>query len=95
MTEYNWYELQTISRAPENQIILMFALYVGLHKKMSNSFELLRYKLAIDTLPVDLVTRRFILKTDNGIFSNYTCNDPQNYVKNLSFLHYKTSAITK
>jgi hypothetical protein len=95
ITEYNWYELQTISRVPENQILLMFALYIGIGNKMSNNWELLRYKLYLEKIPRELKTKRFILRTDNGVFSNYKCNDPQNYVKNLSFIHSKVSVETK
>lgn len=95
ITEYNWYELQTISKVPENQIVLMFALYIGAGKKMSNNWEMLRYKLCLELIPRDLSTRKFVLKTDNGLFSNYKCNDPQNYVRNLSFLHSKVTAETK
>lgn len=95
ITQYNWYELQTISKVPENQILLMFALYMGFHKKMSNDPIMLRDKLYLEVVPKDLFSRKFLLRTKNGIFSNYQCADPQNYVTDMSFIHRKVPATTK
>ena len=93
--QYNWHELQTITKVPENQILLMYALSVGFAQKMSNHPIMLRDKLNLDVVPMDLFKRRFLLRTDIGIFSNYQCNEPQNYITNVSFLHSKVSPITK
>lgn len=93
--QFNWYELQNITRVPENQLLLIYALYVGFEKRLSMDFTLLQSKLHIDAIYSDLFNRRFLIKTDYGIFSNYVCNDPQNYINNISFIHKKVSPIIK
>lgn len=95
VTEYNWYELQTISRLPEDQILLMFALYVGFQNRLGNCPIMIQNKLFLDKIYNGLFNRKFLIRTDQGIFSNYICSDPQNYVRNLSFIHSKVSPIVK
>lgn len=93
--QYNWYELQTITRVPDNQLLLMFALTVGCGKKMSSHPVYLRDKLHLTVVPKQLFMTGFLVRRKDGIYSNYECEEPQNYVKNISFLHSKTSVMTK
>jgi hypothetical protein len=90
--EYNWHEFTTISSLPEGHMVLLFALYVNksrIDKKLSANETLLMKKLNIDLMPNSLIFSKRLIQTYNGIFSNYKCKEPQNYITNCSFLHSK------
>lgn len=97
--QFNWYEINSITKIPESQIILMFCLYINkatpLVKRISSSHMMLQKKLHIKNVYSSLLSRKFIIDSTNGIFSNYVCNEPQNYVTNCSFLHAKVNPYIK
>lgn len=97
--QFNWYELNKLTRIPENQIILMFCLYINratpLVKRISSNHMMLQKKLHIKNVYSALLAQRLIIDSKNGIFSNYVCAEPQNYVTNCTFLHAKVPPYLK
>lgn len=95
VVQYNWYELNKISKLPEAHVITIFCLYVGIHKPISYSVEMLKKKLNIDAIPSGLIDNNIITQYHHGIFSNYITNEPQCYIRNCSFVHMRWSAKEK
>jgi hypothetical protein len=95
MIQFNWFELNKISTLPEGHVILIFGLYVGIHKRMSSTTKLLKQKLNIKLIPNRLLTENYILDYPQGVFSNYKTIEPQCYIKNCSFLHLRLDPGTK
>jgi len=91
--QFNWCELNSITKLPDSKIILMFCLYINksnpLERKISSSHALLQKKLHIGKNYLALSAQNFILESRNGLFSNYVCQEPQSYLTNCSFLHAK------
>jgi hypothetical protein len=56
---------------------------------------MLRKKLNIGNNYYGLLHTKLIVDSKNGIFSNFYCKEPQNYLTNCSFLHSKVSAQKK
>ena len=97
--QFNWYELTQTTKLAESQVILMFCLYINKHKplvkRISSSHVMLRKKLNIGNNYYGLLHSKLIVDSKNGIFSNFYCKEPQNYLTNCSFLHSKVSAQKK
>lgn len=97
--QFNWYELTQTTKLAESQVILMFCLYINRHKplvkRISSSHFMLRKKLNIGNNYYGLLHTKLIVDSKNGIFSNFYCKEPQNYLTNCSFLHSKVSAQKK
>ncbi len=95
VVRYNWCEITSITKVPESQLILMFALYVGTKKPLSGSLELLRKKLHLDKMPSTLVNYGYIGVYNTGVFSHYKTIEPQSYIRDCSFLHMRFTAKEK
>ena len=99
IVQFNWYELNKITRIPDCQVILTFCLFINRKnpdiKRISGSHHMLKQKLNIANNYYALIHNKLILDCANGIFSNYTCQEPQSYITNCSFLHAKVPARTK
>jgi hypothetical protein len=99
IVQFNWYELNNITRIPDCQVILIFCLYINKLnpevKRISSSHHMLQKKLNISNNYYSLVHSKLILETRNGIFSNFKCAEPQSYITNCSFLHAKVSPFVK
>lgn len=95
VVQYNWYELNTISKLPEAHVLVIFCLAIGINKPISYSTDLLKKKLNIDTIPNSIFSRNIITQYNHGIFCNYKTNEPQCYVENISFVHMRLSAQVK
>ena len=97
--QFNWYELTQTTKLAESQVILMFCLYINRHKplvkRISSSHVMLRKKLNIGNNYYGLLHSKLIVDSKNGIFSNFYCKEPQNYLTNCSFLHSKVPAQKK
>jgi hypothetical protein len=93
--QYNWYELNTLSKLPEAHVTLIFALYVGRHKPLSANLSLLQSKLVLPSVPVSLFQKKVLTNYSTGIFTNYETIEPQCYIRNCSFVHMRFSARTK
>jgi hypothetical protein len=89
---YNWCEITSITKVPESQLILIFALCVGLNKPLSGSLDLLKKKLFLDAIPSTLINYGYIGIHRTGIFSHYKTIEPQSYIRDCSFLHMRFSA---
>jgi hypothetical protein len=93
--QFNWCELNSITKLPDSKIILMFCLYINksnpLERKISNNHSMLQKKLHIGNSYSALSAQKYILNSRNGIFSNYICAEPQSYLTNCSFLHAKVA----
>jgi transposase len=95
IVQYNWYELNKISKLPEAHVITIFCLSIGTDKPISYDTQLLKHKLNIDNIPNSLFTSNIITRYHHGIFCNYTTNEPQCYINNPSFVHMRWSAQDK
>lgn len=95
VVQYNWYELNKISKIPDAHVLIIFCLYIGTEKPLSYSFNLLKQKLNIETIPNSLLTSNIITSYNHGIFCNYKTNEPQCYITNPSFVHMRWSAQDK
>jgi hypothetical protein len=97
--QFNWYELNSITRIPDSQVILMFCLFINksnpLVPRIAGSHQILQKKLNIGNNYYALIHSKLILESKNGIFSNFRCEEPQSYLTNSSFLHSKTSPYLK
>lgn len=91
--QFNWYELNKITRIPDCQVILAFCLFINRKnpdiKRIAGSHHMLKQKLNITNNYYALIHNKLILDCANGIFSNYECQEPQSYITNCSFLHAK------
>ena len=80
MIQFNWYELKSCSEnVPEGIIMLTFALSKGYNSIISSSESLILSRLNIDYIPQILYRKRYIIKTNKGIVSNYNTLMPQCY----------------
>jgi hypothetical protein len=99
IVQFNWIELNKITRIPDCQTILMFCLYINkvspTIKRISGNHLMLRKKLNISNNYYAIIHNKLIVESANGIFSNYTCAEPQGYLTNCSFLHAKVSPKVK
>ncbi len=99
IVQFNWYELNSITRIPDCQVILIFCLYINrsnpLVPRIASSHHMLQKKLNIGNNYYSLIHSKLIVESKNGIFSNYQCREPQSYITNCSFLHKKTSPYLK
>jgi transposase len=95
IVQYNWYELNIISKLPEAHVLVIFCLSIGLDKPISYSTNLLKKKLNIENIPNSIFSKNIITCYDHGIFCNYKTNEPQCYIRNTSFVHMRLSAQTK
>jgi hypothetical protein len=97
--QFNWYELNQITRVPDAQVILLFCLYINkyrpLAKRIASNHIMLRTKLHIQNNYYNIIHQKCIIEHRNGIFSNYTCIEPQSHVVNCSFVHAKVPAYLK
>jgi hypothetical protein len=89
--QFNWCEFVSISKYDiETPIVLLFALYVNraypIEKRMASSLYALRGKLGIRKFPSYLVNNNHLILHKHGVFSNYSCIEPQVYTTNCSFL---------
>jgi hypothetical protein len=90
--QYNWYELNKISKLPEVHVLLIFCLSIGTEKPISYNIDLLKQKLNIENIPNSLFSNNIITKYNHGIFCNYKTNEPQCYINNGAFVHMRWSA---
>lgn len=95
IVQYNWYELNSISKLPEGHVLVIFALSVGMSKPISYSTNMLKHKLNIDNIPNSIFSKNIITQYHHGIFCNYKTNEPQCYIRNTSFVHMRLSAQIK
>jgi hypothetical protein len=97
--QFNWYELNQITRIPDCHAILIFCLYINraspTTKRIASNHLMLQKKLNIGKNYYTLIDRKLIIDSKNGIFSNFKCVEPQSYITNCSFLHAKTPARVK
>jgi hypothetical protein len=93
--QFNCCELDKIAKLPDSKLILIFCLYINranmLERKISNNHNMLQNKLHIGNKYSALLTQKYIIESKNGLFSNYTCAEPQSYLTNCLFLHSKVS----
>ena len=95
VVQYNWYELNKISKMPEAHVVVIFCLSVGTNKPISYSLPLLKQKLNIDNIPNSIFSYNIVTQYAHGIFCNYNTNEPQSYIRNSSFVHMRLSAQVK
>lgn len=97
--QFGWNELHNIDSTPEAKLILLFCLYINraspLEKRIATDPYFLAKKLKIDFVPATLITRRFILQSRQGLFSNYVCKEPQSYLTSMKFIHTDAPAQEK
>jgi hypothetical protein len=97
--QFNWYELNYTTRIPDAQVILLFCLYINKYKplarRIASNHIMLQNKLHIRKNYYTIIYKNCIIEHRNGIFSNYTCIEPQSYLFNCSFLHARVPAQTK
>ena len=81
---------------PDAEVVLTFALVCGKNTIISNSFNFLKTKLHINSVPEFLFIKKFLTKTaDNKIVSLYSIEEPQSYMRNASWLHLNVSSSIK
>lgn len=97
--QFNWLELNQASKIPDCHVILLFCLYINRAvpevRRISSSHDMLRKKLNISNNYSILLYKNLLINSPNGIFSNYSCKEPQSYLTNCSFLHAKVSPKAK
>lgn len=97
--QFNFCELDSITKLSENKLVLLFCLYANkafpLEKKIATNIKTLKTKLNIKTEPITLLTKRLIIETKHGVFSNYVCQEPQCYLTDRSFLTRRLPVSTK
>ena len=80
---------------PNAEVVLAFALAVGKDRIISTNFISLREKLNIASVPEFLFTKGYLQKYPNKIVSRFEILEPQCYMTNPSWLHYKVPVKTK
>ena len=96
MIQFNWYELKSCSEnVPEGIIMLTFALSKGYNSIISSSESLILSRLNIDYIPQILYRKRYIVKTNKGIISNYTTSTHQCYFNEHEWLYDTESVYNK
>lgn len=91
--EYNWEELKKHTQSDEARLLLFYCLYaneVSKSRWLAKSSSRLQERLNITDIPYSLFATFRIIETPFGLRSNYTCDDPQVYVSNCSFMFDKT-----
>lgn len=88
-----------IKKAAKNnsdaEVLLTFALAVGANKIISTNFTSLREKLNIASVPQFLFNKGYLERFPNKIVSRFYLTEPQCYMTNPAWLHYKVSSKIK
>lgn len=92
---YNWLELYRSARGNKSGIIILaYCLIKGYNNLIANGSYHLMNILKVDQIPIHLF-KNHLRFFEGEIYSNYVCNDPQNYIKDFTFLFKKFDIKTK
>lgn len=80
---------------PDAEVLLTFALAVGPNRVISTNFTSLRDKLNISSVPQFLFTKGYLERFPTTIVSRFYLEEPQCYMTNPGWLHYKLPAKIK
>ncbi len=84
---FNWNQLKMDAGSKyEGILVLLNASLIGYNNKIANNGNQLMAKLHLHNIPVRVFQRKFLFVKKQGIYSSYTCKDPQSYFTNKDFI---------
>lgn len=98
--QFNWCELQKASTVANDQVVLMWCLWINrwntVDFTIARSHYALKKELYLEWLPLtNLKAQGIITDTPKGLISNFTCKEPQSYCSNINFLKLNAKPQTK